>query len=169
MGHETFSIFCDGPWNFVEEFRMGYTISGGNIIFPSSHPSSYFMTGPLQSRFTGSLRKENKLDLFIIRPSISKTDVPGVHQPFIFRFVFQYCLYSTQHRTFIVPGLSSALIASRTTLAASVHCLIPDELTNSCSSVSSMCPPVHQECPIIKNQLWKLDSVRAKVLFSFAK
>ena len=24
MGHETFSIFCDGLWNFVEEFRMGH-------------------------------------------------------------------------------------------------------------------------------------------------
>ena len=24
MGHETFSILCDGPWNFVEEFKMGH-------------------------------------------------------------------------------------------------------------------------------------------------
>ena len=22
MGHETFSIFCDGPWDFVEHIRI---------------------------------------------------------------------------------------------------------------------------------------------------
>ena len=35
MGQETFSIFCDGPWNFVEEFRMGHQNVWGNIIFRS--------------------------------------------------------------------------------------------------------------------------------------
>ena len=38
MGHETFSIFCDGPWDFVEQFRMGHQNFGGNIIFPSGPP-----------------------------------------------------------------------------------------------------------------------------------
>ena len=52
MGHETFSIFCDGPWNFVEEFRMGHQNFGGNIIFLSGPAySSYFMTGRLDFRF----------------------------------------------------------------------------------------------------------------------
>ena len=38
MGDKIFSILCDVPWNFVEEFRMGHQNFGGNIIFPSGPP-----------------------------------------------------------------------------------------------------------------------------------
>ena len=34
MGHETFSIFCDEPWNFVEEFRMGHQKFRWKYHFP---------------------------------------------------------------------------------------------------------------------------------------
>ena len=45
MGHETFSIFCDGPWDFVEEFRMGHQNFGGISFSPPAHLGNYFMTG----------------------------------------------------------------------------------------------------------------------------
>ena len=53
MGHETFSIFCDGPWNFVEEFRMGHQNFGGNIISPSGPP--YQLLYDQSLRFTNDV------------------------------------------------------------------------------------------------------------------
>ena len=38
MGHETFSMFCDEPWNFVEEFRMSHQ----NVLLISNHELPFY-------------------------------------------------------------------------------------------------------------------------------